>query len=335
MSDGGDPRGRTSGRGPAAGWFRDPYDQTALRYWDGQRWTEFVTQAPAAPVQQPPEQLQSGAPRATRYLPRTRIGRIATGVAGAVLLLAAVGQLQSPAIDPPTSPSSAKVSAAAPTSTTPPRTRTPSTTPPRTRTATTSTAPNVRGLTVAQAKARLASVGLVLGKVRQTPSAARPGTVLVQAVKAGASASLGSQVDLVIAVPLPKVPSVLGKSRTVAAAALSSAGFTVRVTVRTVSKGTQGAVLSQSPAPGSAARPGTQVSIVVAKVVAPQASPTTRLTTESQSCTPGYDPCLAPASDYDCAGGSGNGPEYVEGPVRVTGSDPYRLDADHDGIGCE
>jgi hypothetical protein len=34
-------------------------------------------------------------------------------------------------------------------------------------------------------------------------------------------------------------------------------------------------------------------------------------------------------------GGSGNGPKYVEGPVRVTGSDPYRLDADHDGIGCE
>jgi resuscitation-promoting factor RpfB len=41
------------------------------------------------------------------------------------------------------------------------------------------------------------------------------------------------------------------------------------------------------------------------------------------------------ASDVDCAGGSGDGPAYVEGPVRVVGTDKYRLDADHDGIGCE
>jgi hypothetical protein len=52
-------------------------------------------------------------------------------------------------------------------------------------------------------------------------------------------------------------------------------------------------------------------------------------------CTPGYSPCLPPASDYDCAGGSGNGPKYVDGPVTVTGSDPYGLDADNDGVGCE
>jgi hypothetical protein len=46
--------------------------------------------------------------------------------------------------------------------------------------------------------------------------------------------------------------------------------------------------------------------------------------------------CLKPnASDYDCAGGSGNGPYYVSGPFRVVGSDPFRLDADRDGIACE
>jgi hypothetical protein len=37
----------------------------------------------------------------------------------------------------------------------------------------------------------------------------------------------------------------------------------------------------------------------------------------------------------DCAGGSGNGPAYVAGPVSVIGSDIYGLDADGDGIGCE
>jgi hypothetical protein len=40
------------------------------------------------------------------------------------------------------------------------------------------------------------------------------------------------------------------------------------------------------------------------------------------------------AGDYDCAGGSGNGPNYT-GPVRVYGSDPFDLDQDNDGWGCE
>jgi hypothetical protein len=56
-----------------------------------------------------------------------------------------------------------------------------------------------------------------------------------------------------------------------------------------------------------------------------------------QSCHPSYkDACLKPnVSDYDCAGGTGNGPYYVNGPIRVIGSDPYRLDADRNGVGCE
>jgi hypothetical protein len=52
-------------------------------------------------------------------------------------------------------------------------------------------------------------------------------------------------------------------------------------------------------------------------------------------CTPGYSPCIPPGPDVDCAGGSGNGPRYVQGPVQVTGSDPYHLDANGDGVGCD
>jgi hypothetical protein len=55
---------------------------------------------------------------------------------------------------------------------------------------------------------------------------------------------------------------------------------------------------------------------------------------EAESCTPGYDPCLVPASDYDCEGGSGDGPAYT-GYVTVSGADPYDLDSDNDGVGCE
>jgi hypothetical protein len=57
----------------------------------------------------------------------------------------------------------------------------------------------------------------------------------------------------------------------------------------------------------------------------------------SGSCDPSYpNDCLRDGiGDYDCAGGSGNGPNYVRGPVRVVGSDPFGLDRDGDGWGCE
>jgi hypothetical protein len=56
----------------------------------------------------------------------------------------------------------------------------------------------------------------------------------------------------------------------------------------------------------------------------------------SSKCDPSYvGACLDPnASDYDCVGGSGDGPRYT-GPVRVVGPDHFRLDADGDGYGCE
>lgn len=55
---------------------------------------------------------------------------------------------------------------------------------------------------------------------------------------------------------------------------------------------------------------------------------------ETPNCTPGYEPCLPPASDYDCAGGTGNGPKFTS-TVVVTGVDIYGLDRDGNGIGCE
>jgi hypothetical protein len=53
-------------------------------------------------------------------------------------------------------------------------------------------------------------------------------------------------------------------------------------------------------------------------------------------CDPNYSgACLDPNSpDYDCAGGSGNGPDYT-GRVEVVGDDHFDLDRDGDGVGCE
>jgi hypothetical protein len=56
---------------------------------------------------------------------------------------------------------------------------------------------------------------------------------------------------------------------------------------------------------------------------------------KASNCDSNYSGCVPIASDVDCAGGSGNGPAYVSGPVQVIGSDIYGLDRDGDGIGCE
>jgi hypothetical protein len=56
------------------------------------------------------------------------------------------------------------------------------------------------------------------------------------------------------------------------------------------------------------------------------------------SCYPNYSGACVPnvyPADVDCAGGSGNGPYYVQGPVQVIGADRYGLDSDHDGIACQ
>jgi hypothetical protein len=53
------------------------------------------------------------------------------------------------------------------------------------------------------------------------------------------------------------------------------------------------------------------------------------------TCSPNYSPCVPVSSDVDCAGGSGDGPMYVLGPIHVLGQDIYGLDSDGDGVGCQ
>ena len=61
----------------------------------------------------------------------------------------------------------------------------------------------------------------------------------------------------------------------------------------------------------------------------------------SSGCEPSYpDVCLRSGiGDYDCANGTGDGPNYVPGPVKVDWTvpnpDPFGLGADQNGTGCE
>lgn len=68
---------------------------------------------------------------------------------------------------------------------------------------------------------------------------------------------------------------------------------------------------------------------------APKPAPVTPKPVLEGKCHTSYQPCLDPsASDYDCEGGSGDGPKYT-GEVIVLGPDEYELDDDGDGAGCE
>lgn len=87
---------------------------------------------------------------------------------------------------------------------------------------------------------------------------------------------------------------------------------------------------TQTDSPDSAPRTKTQENSPTPTpknaLVAPQAQ---------SNCDPNYSGCVPIASDVDCAGGSGNGPAYVKGPIQVIGRDIYGLDRDGNGTACE
>ena len=123
---------------------------------------------------------------------------------------------------------------------------------------------------------------------------------------------------------LVAVPDVVGQRLAQARRDIREAGLTVTVSKRP-SDEPPGTVLAQRPVSGTEVRPGRTIRFVVAK---PRPEPVS-------NCHPSYEgACLDPnASDYDCAGGSGDGPKYT-GTVTVVGPDVFGLDGDSDGIGC-
>jgi micrococcal nuclease len=72
-------------------------------------------------------------------------------------------------------------------------------------------------------------------------------------------------------------------------------------------------------------------------VAAPTAAPILPIAAPPTNCHGSYiGYCvIAGIGDWDCASGSGNGPNYLPVTVQVVGPDEYGLDGNADGFGCE
>ena len=126
--------------------------------------------------------------------------------------------------------------------------------------------PGVTGMRVADARAALERVGLMVGSVSRTKRRdVEPGTVLGQTPGPGESLEKGRAVALDVAIAdLRTVPNVVGRSVRDAAAALQQDEFKI-VTVRESSDDvTPGSVLRQEPPPNAQVAPGSTITLTIA-----------------------------------------------------------------------
>jgi PASTA domain/Protein of unknown function (DUF2510) len=229
------------------GWYPDPDQPARERLWDGQVWTHH---------------LRKAADDRARVSPRAIALAIGSGVLGLLLIVGLVASgsdrdpsetaLPAPASNPSVQPTSA----------------------PSTPTTKLARVPAVKGLALIKAKRKLRAAGLEVGHIDRRPSSKKKDTVLKQGVADGTELQPSSSVPLVVAAPLPRVPSVVGKPKDSAIRMLRSAGFKVKKTTQTRTTGKDGVVLSQSRPGGTRVKPNSVVRIVISNVQSP--SPTKR-----------------------------------------------------------
>ena len=312
-----------NGPQPLPGWYPDPRDSRLLRWWNGTSWTSDTRPVAALPAT--PATTDSGSWWTTWSVRKGVLVGVAT-----LLVIGMIGSAFGDGKAPADLQHGKSAGHAAPSQSSAPAVPTAKkpAPPPKVR------VPAVSHASIASARAAMRSRHLRVSVVRHYSWVAA-GTVLAQHTRPGRHLVKGSVVQLVVAKAMPRVPGVTGRAVGRAVFVLRRAGFGVRRVSETVTSGTTGSVLRQTPNGLMRAKPGATVTVVVAHVVHPVVHTAPAPPAQPSNCTPGYSPCLTSAYDYDCAGGSGDGPKYANGPVMVTGSDPYGLDADGDGVACE
>ncbi|MEA2211576.1 MAG: eukaryotic-like serine/threonine-protein kinase [Solirubrobacteraceae bacterium] len=127
--------------------------------------------------------------------------------------------------------------------------------------------PSVVGQTESSARATLRRHHLKSRIVLRPSSQFVAGDAIGTDPRSGQAVAPGTQVTLFISSGPPKklVPDVTAETASAARTQLTNAGFTPRTTTQTSTTATPGNVISQSPAGGTTAAPGSDVTIVVAQ----------------------------------------------------------------------
>ncbi|MFN0088872.1 MAG: PASTA domain-containing protein [Acidimicrobiales bacterium] len=129
------------------------------------------------------------------------------------------------------------------------------------------TVPSVVGQAEEAAGVALRRAGLGVAAASESSPSVPRGRVIRQEPAAGAALKAGDTVTIVVSLGPPDVavtvPDVRGQSEDQASARLREAGLGVAATYQNSTAASAGAVLSQSPTPGTSATAGATVSIVV------------------------------------------------------------------------
>jgi beta-lactam-binding protein with PASTA domain len=200
--------------------------------------------------------------------------------------------------------------------------------------------PDVVGLTAAKARDALDDAQLDT-RFRHDPEAENRCRVFAQDPAAGTVAEDGDDVELRCRA---SVPRVVARRPSTAELRLEDAGFRASTT-NPPGDGDESRCHVRSQSRSGHAEPDALVRLRLACRPKPKPKPKPRPAAPAEpaeaapaetGCDPSYEgACLDPtASDYDCAGGSGDGPEYT-GTVTVVGDDHFDLDRDGDGVGCQ
>jgi beta-lactam-binding protein with PASTA domain len=126
------------------------------------------------------------------------------------------------------------------------------------------TVPNLRSLTLNDARERLRSAGLSPGRVDSLVSDQPRGTIIDQQPAANAVVSPGVTVNVTLAAT-PIVPDLTGRTVDEARRLITAQLLTVGSVTTKVSSGPQGTIIEQQPRPDAEASPGTPVNLVLAE----------------------------------------------------------------------
>lgn len=190
--------------------------------------------------------------------------------------------------------------------------------------------PDLIGMTAARAE-RILDAQSLRAEFRETPYDGSRCRIVTQDPPPDSQLAEYEAVELAC---VSRVPSVVGMRAEKAETRLTNAGFDVRYANEPSDYDyTRCRVLRQSQSGSSPPDSTIGMRLRCAK---PQPEPVVSPSQPVASCDPSYEgACLRPdAADYDCGGGSGDGPEFT-GPVTVVGDDHYGLDSDGDGAACE